>query len=150
MHKFQSGRHGSMTPCLNETLILHYVTIFYVLQASPYILSNIWHAAHSQTSVTVCYYSILFQASIFFSPIFVFHFFLFFPSFFQTSSFLVLSFTSVRFRVGKACTFLPLHMRFVGCDLNLKSVVSSLPQLGLVFARQVVNEWFDTTGDKHV
>lgn len=54
------------------------------------------------------------------------------------------------FSVAKACTLLPQQRQFVGCDLESKSVASSLPYLAFIFARQVLYKDSDTIGDDDV
>lgn len=54
------------------------------------------------------------------------------------------------FPVAKACMLLLHCRRFFGCDPDLEWVASSLPQMAPIFARQVLNEASDITGDDDV
>lgn len=45
-----------------------------------------------------------------------------------------------RFTMAETCTLLPQHRRFVGIDLDSGCVAYSLPQLALVFTRQVLKK----------
>lgn len=52
--------------------------------------------------------------------------------------------------VAKACMLLSQQKRFVGCNLNSKSVTSRLPSLRLVCAWQVLNKELDIIEDNDV
>lgn len=54
------------------------------------------------------------------------------------------------FSVLTAWMLLPLHRRFIGCDLDLECVALRILQLALILARQVLNEDADTTGEEDV